>query len=176
MQVQIAAKRAALMDVVKAKANAEKAIQDRKTAEEVGKKNVSVAQYEAEVEKIRAVVEGQKEKEVAALEAAKKLQVAELDAQAAELEKKAMMTRAEAEASRAQKLLRADGALDRKLATVVRIHELWAAAYTAQRPTPDIVMGGEAQAAGGSSNPAMSMMEVLTLESLKQLQTDLQVK
>lgn len=177
VQTQIAAKRAALMDVVEAKANAEKAIQDRKTAEEVGKKNVAVAQYEAEVEKIRAVVQGQKEKEVAELQAAKKLQVAELDAQAADLEKKAVMTRAEAEASRARKLLEADGALDRKLATVVRIHELWAAAYTAQRPTPDIVMGGEDGAlTGPGPNPAMSMMEVLTLESLKQLQTDLQVK
>jgi len=176
VQTQIAAKRAALMDVVKAKANAEKAIQDRKTAEEVGKKNVSVAQYEAEVEKKRAVVQAQKEKEVAELQATKKLQVAELDARAAELEKKAMMTRAEGEASRSRKLLDADGALDRKLATVVRIHELWAAAYTAQRPTPDIVMGGEDQPVNGTGGPAMSMMEVLTLESLKQLQTDLQVK
>jgi len=85
------------------------------------------------------------------------------------------MTRAEA--SRARKLLEADGALDRKLATVVRIHELWAAAYTAQRPTPDIVVGGEDGAlTGPGPNPAMSMMEVLTLESLKQLHTDLQVK
>lgn len=58
-----------------------------------------------------------------------------------------MMTRAETEASRAKKLLQADGALDRKLATLVRIHELWAAAYTAQRPTPDIVMGGAVKSA-----------------------------
>ena len=109
------------------------------------------------------------------LSVVRKRQVAELDAKAAELEKKAVLTRAEGEANRAKKLLQADGALDRKLATLVRIHELWAAAYTAQRPTPDIVMGGEERVAGGES-PAMNMMEVLTLESLKQLQTDLQVK
>ena len=174
VQAQIAAKRGALMDVVKAKANAEKAIQDRKTAEEVGRKNVSVAEYEAEVTKKKAVVEAEKKKQVAELDAAQKLAVAELDTKSAALEKKAKILRADADAEAARKKFQADGALNQKLETLRHIHQVWANAYTQQRPTPDISMGGAGN--GGTANPASAMMEAMGVNALKQLQLDMRIQ
>ena len=108
---QIKTQRGAMMKTVTARAEAQKAEQDRLTAEAKGKAAVMKARYAAEVEKERAVVNAQREKQVAELQAAKKLAVAKLDRETAEQFKQAEILRGQGEAERKRLALPADGAL-----------------------------------------------------------------
>jgi hypothetical protein len=161
---QIKLKQQSIMQVVSAKANAEKAIQDRLTAEEVGRKNVAVAKYEQEVEKAKAVTSAEKE-----------LEVAKLQKLAAEQNKIAMILKAEGEGEYRRKLMVADGALDKKLATYEKVQGMWADAFAkhAHRLTPDIIMGGAANVA---SNAATQMMEFMGIKAAKDLMFTLSPK
>lgn len=154
---QIAAKQGALMQVVSAKANAEKAIQDRLTAEEVGRKNVAVAKYEQEVKKQLAVTEAEQ-----------RLAVAQLGRQAEEQNKLANIAKGEGEGEYRRKLMSADGALDKKLATYEHVQTVWAEAFAkSQNPVvPSIIMGGNT---GQGGNAAQAMMEMMTLKAAKDL-------
>ena len=144
----------------KAKAEADAAVAETRAKEEVAKTEIVVR---AEAEKAQAVLEATKAKEVAAL-----------DVQTAEAEKRAKILRAEGDAEAASKVIHADGALDKKLATLVEINKAWADAYTKQRPTPDLVMGGGSS--GTDHNPAASFMQLLTAKAAKDLQVDLGVQ
>jgi len=73
---QISNQRDSMMKTVAAKAEAEKALQDKLTAQAQGQANVMTAKYEAEVVKERAVVEARKRKEVAETEGSQRLEVA----------------------------------------------------------------------------------------------------
>lgn len=74
---QISRKREATMGIITAKADAERAGQEALTAEEQGKKNVMVDRYAKEQEKIQAVVDTEKEKEVAVTKATQAVLAAE---------------------------------------------------------------------------------------------------
>jgi hypothetical protein len=163
VELQISAKRESLMDVVKAKANAEKAIQDRKTAEEVGKKNVAVAEYEAEVTKKRAVVKAEQIK-----------QVAKLEKEAAKEEKQKQIFLGEGEAARKRLVMQADGALEKKLAAQVEIQKNWAEAY-ANRKVPSTVFGGNGGSGHGDTD-VQNLLKLLTVDSARRLNLDTTVK
>ncbi len=163
----------ALMDVQKAKAMAQKADQEAITAEKEGLAKVAIAKAEQEVKKIKEVVEANKEKEVAILKAEKDLEVARLEKQASKEYKESKIMRAEADATAARMLIEADGALNKKLDTYEKIMKYWAEAYTKQRPTPDIVIGGKD--GQGFSNSADVFMQYLSMKALKDLQLDLEV-
>lgn len=75
----IRAKREALQQTIAAKIGAERAIQERLAAEELGKKNVKIAEYEAMVSKKKAEVEAEEEKAVAVIAAQKKAEVASIE-------------------------------------------------------------------------------------------------
>jgi hypothetical protein len=160
----------ALMDVQKAKAMAQKAEQEAITAEKEGLAKVAIAKAEQEVLKIKSVVEANKKKEVAELEAQMKLEVAKLDKESAIEYKEATLLRAEADSKRAEMLIKADGALKTKLSTYENVMKYWADAYTKQRPTPDIVLGKDSN---GESNSAQTMMNLLSIKALKDLQLDM---
>lgn len=160
---QIAAKREALMQTIAARARAEKAQQDRKTAEEVGKKDVAVAEYKAlEVAK------------TAIVNAERQVEVARLDKKAAEQYKLAKIERAKGDAEYARKLIEADGALKPKLEALVQIQRFWATAIqnSNQRWVPDIVIGGNGST-GGSG--AQDLINLLTAQSAKALGADLTI-
>lgn len=165
VEEQISAKRESLMDVVKAKANAEKAIQDRKTAEEVGKKNVAVAQYEAEVTKKRAIVKAEQVKAVARLEK-----------EAAHEEKQKQILLGEGEATRKKLVMQADGALDKKLSAWVEAQKAYAEALSKAQPgalVPSLMMGGNSGGGGGNAN---DLIELLKAKTAKDLTLDMKVK
>jgi len=164
----------ALMDVQKAKAMAQKAEQEAITAEKEGLTLVAKAKAEQEVLKVKSVVEARKDKEVAELRAQKELEVAKLDREAAGEYKEATMLRAEADSKAAKMLIEADGALNMKLATYEKINKYWADAYTMQRPTPDIIIGGDGKK--GSMNAAEQMMSLMGIKVMKDLQLDMNVK
>jgi len=169
---QIATQQEALMAVATAKANAQRAEQEKLTAEAEGLKNVMTAKYEKEQEKIKAVVDAQKDKAVAETHAAKKLAVAILDKKAAEQIKEKEILLGQGEAERKRLVLAADGALKQKLATYEKVMTLWAEAYS-KRLVPAVMMGGSGQA--GLDTNAIQMSEVLGIMALKQLGLDFSV-
>lgn len=158
---QIEQKQQALMQVVSAKANAEKAIQDRLTAEEVGRKNVAVAKYEQEVKKATAVTQAEQE-----------LAVAELHKRAAEQNKLASIAEGEGEGEKRRRIMQADGALDKKLEAYVQTQAAWAKAFAESKNpvVPGIVMGGQSD----SGNAAQRMMELMSLKAAKDLSLNMQ--
>ncbi len=171
--IQLDEQQQALMDVQKAKAMAQKAEQEAITAEKEGLAKIATAKAEQEVIKIKAVVEAKKTKEVAELKAQQELEVAKLDKIAAEEYKQAKILRSDADAKAAKLLIQADGALKQKLATYEKVMMAWADAYTKQRPTPDIVIGGGAGNGSGSLNSAEQFMNFMSIKALKDLQLDL---
>jgi hypothetical protein len=173
--IQLDEQQQALMDVQKAKAMAQKAEQEAITAEKDGFAKIAVAKAQEGAIKIKAVVQAQQLKEVAVLKAEQALAVAKLDKEAAKEYKEAKDLRAEADANAARKLIQADGALKQKLATYENVMKFWAEAYTKQRPTPDIVIGG-GEDKKGSGNAAEQFMNLLIIKALKDLSLDMNVK
>lgn len=162
---QIQTKQQALMQVVSAKANAEKAIQDRLTAEEVGRKNVAVAKYEQEVKKATAVTAAEQA-----------LAVAQLNLKTEEQNKLANIAKGEGEGEYRRKVMQADGALQQKLDAYVSTQKAWAEAFAnSKNPVvPGVVMGGGAT--GGANNAATSLMDLLSVKAAKDLSLDLGAK
>ncbi len=159
---QITKKQEALMQTVAAKARAEKAVQDRKTAEEEGRKDVAIAKYAALQVKERAVVQAQQ-----------KLAVAELDRQAAEQNALAKERIGKAEATVRKSLMESDGALSLRLDAFVRVQEAYAAALAANgHPlVPQLVMGSN----GKGTSSANDLVSLLTAKAAKELAIDLNV-
>lgn len=160
---QIQSKQQALMQVVSAKANAERAIQDRLTAEEVGRKNVAVAKYEQEVKKQQAVTEAEQ-----------RLEVAKLNRASEEQNKLANIAKGEGEGEYRRKIMVADGALDKKLEAWKFAQEKWAEAFAnSKNPVvPGVVMGQGATGANGVTQ----FMELLGAKAARDLQLDIQAK
>lgn len=157
---QINTKQQALMKTVSAKAEAEKAQQDRLTAEEVGKKDVAVARYQQEVEKAKAITAAEKELEVARLGKIK-----------AEFQKQTKILEAEGEGEYRRKIMVADGALAQKLAAYVETQKLWAEAFAnvKQPIVPSVSMGG---GNGTTNNAATNLMELLGIKAARDLALD----
>lgn len=133
-------KREYLMKIAAKRAEAENAVQERKTAEEIGKRNVTEREYATLVLKKEAVINAQRDKEVAETQAAKKLEVAKLDKEAAGQERQANILRGQGEAERKRLVLAADGALKQKLETYETVNKYWADAF-ANRKVPQWNMG-----------------------------------
>lgn len=171
---QISNQRDAMMKTVAAKAEAEKAQQDRVTAEAQGQAMVMTAKYEAEVEKERAVVEARKRKEVAETEGALRLAVARLDKDSAAEYRDAQILRAEGDAEYKQRVMSADGALEQKLAAWVDVNKRYAEAiqgYEGQW-VPGVVMGGQGGNGNGAAG-ALDLVSLLTAKTARDLSLDL---
>jgi len=169
---QISNQRDAMMKTVAAKAEAEKAQQDRLTAEAQGQANVMLAKYEAEVEKERAVVEAQKRKEVAETEAHLRLEVAKLDKEAAEQYRKTQLLRAEGDAEYKRRVMEADGALAQKLTGWVEVNKRYAEAIENYKGNwvPTLVMG---QSGNAGTLGSQDLINLLTAKTAKELSLDL---
>lgn len=176
---QISRKREATMGIITAKADAERARQEALTAEEQGKKNVMVDRYAKEQEKIQAVVDAEKEKEVAVTKATQAVLVAEqgkLEAEqkrlAAIAYKQEQILRGEGDGEYKRLVMSADGALTAKLEAWKAVQIRYAEAIEKQKWVPDIQMGGN-PASGGAANELIDMLKV---QAAKELKLDLGVK
>lgn len=175
VQEQIAKQQEARMNVETAKAKAEEAKQDELKAIAEGKKNVAIAQYEKEQEKIKAVVDAQKEKEVAELQAQKKLEVAKLEKAAAAETKQANILEGEGLAEKKRLILQADGALQQKLDAYVQVNRYYADAiknYTGNW-VPTVTMGESGENAGSG---AEQLIKMLSVKTAKELALDMEIK
>jgi regulator of protease activity HflC (stomatin/prohibitin superfamily) len=177
---QISRKREATMGIITAKADAERARQEALTAEEQGKKNVMVDRYTKEQEKIQAVVDAEKDKEVAVTKATQAVLVAEqgkLEAEqkrlAAIAYKQEQILRGEGDAEYKRLVMSADGALATKLDAWKTVHIRYAEAIEKQKWVPEIQMGGNAQSGGGAAN---DLIELLKAQTAKELKLDMGMK
>ncbi|MBM3199675.1 hypothetical protein FJZ53_01970 [Candidatus Woesearchaeota archaeon] len=179
---QIQNKRTALMAIVQAKAEAEKALQEKITAEAKGLANVMTARYEKEVEKTRETVDAEKVKAVAVINATKevevnkqKLEAAKLDQLTAEKEKLAQIERGKGEAEARRLKMEADGALEQKLKAAVEINKNYADAIKQhQGPwVPSIVISGSDGKSG--VNGAQTLIDLLTAKTAKDIGLDMTI-
>lgn len=177
---QISRKREATMGIITAKADAERARQEALTAEEQGKKNVMVDKYAKEQEKVQAVVDAEKEKEVAVTKAMQGVLVAEqakLEAEqkrlAAIAYKQEQILRGEGDGEYKRLVMSADGALAAKLETWKEVHMRYAEAIEKQKWVPDIQMGSNNTATGSA---ATDLIEMLKAQTAKELKLDMTVK
>lgn len=167
---QIAEKRSALMETIAVKAKAEKAAQERITAEEVGKRNVMVSKYQAEVTKVKDVTDADMKKEVATILAQKDFRVAEIDVDTAKWEKKAKEFRAEANFVLNNMKFRADNALELKLELMLEINQMWADAFkkSPQMLVPRIMLDNNKSNRTGNNN-VENLLNMLTIKTAKDL-------
>jgi hypothetical protein len=171
---QISTQRDAMMKTVTARAEAQKAEQDRITAEATGRANVMKAKYEAEVMKVTAVVNAEQDKAVAETNANRDLEVAKLARAAAEETKLQQILLGQGESERRRLVLAADGALERKLSTYQAVHAKWAEAFAA-RKVPTTVFGGGVGGAGSDSD-VQALMQLLTVKTAQDLSLDITTK
>jgi len=186
---QISKQQTARMAVATAKAKAQEAEQDKLTIEAQGKARVAKAEYaelekkaivivQAERDKETALIKSNKEKEMAAIskekaiiEATKKKEVAALDAKAAYEEKKANILRGDGEAHRKRVVMKADGALEKKLAAWLSAQEVYAREFGKQKWVPNIQMGTTGDTTGGGA--VSQFMDLLSAKAAKELALDL---
>lgn len=161
---QIKQQQQAIMAVQQAMVNAKKAEQDALTVAKQGEAEAAKAKWAQEVIKATEITKAQQEKDVATLQATKNKEVAALDLETAKLGAQKTLTEAKADADAKKLQLQANNALEQRLAAWVEVQKAWAAAYGAQRQTPDIMMGGTA--AGGVSQGLIDMLMVKTARDL----------
>jgi regulator of protease activity HflC (stomatin/prohibitin superfamily) len=188
---QIGKQQQAYMDIQTAIANAQKAEQDRITAEAEGKAKVAKARYEQETVKAQEVVKAQKDKEVAELGALRDKQVAEtaakrdlevaiMNAKAAEQRKLAAILEAEGISKSTKMKMEADNYRAMEIQAAIDIQKSWADAY-AKKPVPLIFSGKAGEAAGSDPSgqnvsSVQHMVDLMLLNALQSNQNLLQTR
>jgi hypothetical protein len=162
IEKQIQNRQKAIQDVQIAQANALKAEQEAITAAKQGEALAAKAKWEQEVIKAQKVTEAQQ-----------KLEVAQLEAQAAEQYKRKQILEGEGEAQKKQLIMNADGALDKKLDAYVAIQKAYASAIENYKGNwvPSYVSGGGTQAGAG----AQQMIDLLSIKAAKDLGLDMAI-
>lgn len=162
VKAQIASQQKITMQVQTARAQALEAEQRKITAEADGKAAVTKAQYEKEVEKIQAETQ-----------ARQRLEVAHLDALAAEQYKRQQILEGEGDAEKKRLVMNADGALQSKLNAWVEVQKAYASAIQGYQGNwvPLYINAGATDKTAGSG--AMQLVDLLTAKSAKELAVDL---
>lgn len=164
VEKQIQQQQQAIMAVQQAIVNAKKAEQDTLTVEQQGKAKAAEAKWAQEVEKATAVTAAEKDKAVAVTQAEKDKEVAALSLETAKLSAQQTVTSAKADADAKRLQVTANNNLQERLDAYVKVNEVWATAYGAQRQTPDVQLGGTS---GG--NPTATAMDLLNVKAARNL-------
>lgn len=163
VQKQIAARQAATTQVQIAQADAQRAVQEKLTTEAQGAANAAKAKWEQETIKAKFVTEAQQ-----------RLDVATLDAQAAEQYKRKQILEGEGDAKKQELILAANGALDQKLEAYKEVNAAYATAIQNAQPgawSPVVSMSG---GASGVAN-ASQLIDLLTAKTAKDIGIDMAV-
>ncbi len=142
-------------------AEAKQAEQRAITAAKNGEANAATAKWDQE--KINASEQARNEQLV---------KNAELERQAAVLQKAKLIAEGEGEATKKRLVMEADGALAQKLSTYLEVQRQWADAYkNGPSPVPQIQSGGT----GGQGNGGLNFMELMGMKAAKDLSLTLDV-
>lgn len=172
---QIEAQRAARMNIITKEAEAKEADARAKKAEAEARAKVAETRATEEVQKTQLIVRAEASKAEAVLNAEKVKEVARLEKEAAEFEKKKQILLGEGEATRKRLVMQADGALQQKLNAWVKAQEAYAAALGKAQPgalVPSLMMGG----GSGRGGNAGDLIELLKAKTAKDLSVDLGVR
>lgn len=123
----------------------------------------------AQTDKKLAIISAEREKEsaeIARLTSIELLEKAKIDDQATK-------TLADAEAYAKEAVIKADGALDKKLAAYVEVQKAFAEAFS-KAPVPSVNMAGNGNT--GRGGEAQDFLSLLTVKAAKDLQLDMSVK
>ncbi len=172
--VQIETQRAARMNIITKEAEAQEADARAKKAEAEARAQVAETRATEEVAKTEMIVRAEAAKAQAVLQAEQVMEVAKLEKQAAEFEKKKNILLGEGEAARKRLVYNADGALEKKLAAQVQIQRAWAEAF-AKRSVPSTVFGGGGSGAG-SDGDVQVLMKLLTAQAAKDLSLNMKTQ
>lgn len=93
----------------------------------------------------------------------------------AEIDAKATKTTADADAYAKKAVILADGALEKKLATLERINKVWADA-AGVAPVPSVMMGGAGEGGASRQGEIGQLMQVMAAKAAKDLSVDLSTK
>lgn len=143
--------------------------QEELTAAAEGRKKLVEIEYEKKEEQTRQLVEAETQVKLAIKD--KEKQKIALDA--AQLEAQKIKALADAEAYSKRKIMDADGALEKKLATYKEVNQLWSGAFANYKGNlvPQISTGG----GGNSANGGLDFMEIMTMKAAKDLSLDMKV-
>lgn len=172
---QIEEQRNARMTIITKQAEAKLA--DARASKAVADAKAQVAETRAleEVAKTQMIVRAEATKAQAILAAEQVKDVAKLERDAAEFEKQKQILLGEGEATRKRLVMKADGALDKKLNAWVEAQKAYAAALATAQPgalVPSLIMGGNAN--GGSN--ANDLIDMLKVKTARDLTLDLSVQ
>ena len=167
---QISRQQEARMAVEQAKADTEKAKQEEERAEADGKKAVTIARYQEEEIKIKAVTQAQRDSAVALITANQELGVAVLATKSAEQTKLKEILLGQGESERKKLNLAADGALAVKGELYKYGIDRMANAY-ANRAVPSTYFAGGG--GGGPDNEFAIFQKMVNLQMIETLGLDL---
>lgn len=153
------------------KQNLVTAQQEAMTAEAEGRRRLVEIEYEEKQRQTQAVVQAETQVKLAE----KDMDKQRIAAEAAKLEAAKIKSLADAEAYAKQKIMSADGALDKKLETYEEVQRLWAQAFQNYQGAlvPTFQTGG---AATGKANAGIDFMEIMGAKAAMDMNLDLQVK
>ncbi|MBK7855385.1 MAG: hypothetical protein IPJ79_11215 [Bacteroidetes bacterium] len=156
---QIAVQQQAIMQVQTAIANAKRAEQDAITVEQQGKADAAKAKWDKEVIKAQAVTEAEQKRDVA-----------KLNAEAEEQNKRANILKGEGEAAYKRLVTQANNNLELKLEAYKEVQKNWAEAFSKFQGNlvPSYVSGNS-----GNNSNAINWMEIMGMKAAKDLNLDL---
>jgi regulator of protease activity HflC (stomatin/prohibitin superfamily) len=172
---QIETQRAARMNIITKEAEAKEADARAKKAEAEARAKVAETRATEEVAKTQRIVKAEADKAEAILRGEKVKEVAKLEKEAAEFEKKKQILLGEGEATRKRLVMQADGALKQKLKAWVEAQKAWAEAYS-KRNVPSTVLGGNGGSAGHGDADVQSLIKLLTAKTARDVSLDLDIK
>jgi hypothetical protein len=160
VESQIKAQQAITMQVQTAIAEARQAEQKKITVELQGQAQAAQAKWEQEVIKAKEVTGAEQ-----------RLAVARLANQEADQYKETQLKKADADATYRRRIMEADGALEKKLATYLQAQQVWAQAFASYKGAlvPSVVMGG---GAGQGQNAATTFMDMLGVKFARDMALD----
>ena len=141
------------------------------TAEAEGRRRLVEIEYDEKQRQTQAVVQAETQIKLAE----KDLDKQRIAAEAAKLEAAKIKSLADAEAYAKQKIMTADGALDKKLQTYEEVQRMWATAFQNYEGAlvPTFQTGGSTN---GKANAGIDFMEIMGAKAAMDLNLDMQVK
>jgi len=163
---QIEAQRKITMDIQTAVAKTKEAEQNAIRAVEEGKANAATAKWAQETENAKDIALAEKNKTVA-----------KLAKEAAKFTKEEQILLGQGEAERKRLVMKADGALEKKLKTYENVNAMYAKAMSDYKGNwvSQVNMGGSGGSSSGK-NTAQNMIDLLTVKTAKDLALDLSLK
>ena len=147
-----------------------------------GQKEVEQKRQETLKEQIEKTTRAETEKQLTKINAEREKQKAKIEKdtaginlEKARIEADAVKVTADAEAYAKNAVITADGALDKKLAALVTINQVWAEAAS-KAPVPSVMMGGGQGGNTSRQDEMNSLMQILAVKAAKDLSVDTTVK